>query len=267
MVNANVALKASATGNVYYIDYTYGSDSNNGLSVSTPWKTLGKVSTVSFSAGDTISLKCGEIWNESVQLWGQGTKANPITLTSYGTGNKPKIRSSAYSVVSGVNVGGWKIKGIAVECTTTDLIKGSNRNSGIQFNYETDGHWANITIEDNEIFCQGINRNCDGIRISMVYPYTRQTTTLSDILIKNNLIHDVGWTGISTVAWNTTENQDMRSIELIKNIKILNNTVYNTGNQGITLHSARYGAIKWNLVHDCGIYTGTGVAWGAGAIW
>lgn len=260
-------INVEAVGNIYYVDFSNGNNSNSGLSEILPWKTLSKVSSITFNEGDTIKLKCGEVWNESVQLWGQGSESEPITLTYYGTGNKPKIRSNAYSVVSGTNIGGWKIQGIAVECTTTEIMTGSNRNTGISFYYDKDGEWSNITIEDNEVFGQALDRNTDGIKVGCAYPYVRQSTVLSNIIIKNNLVHEIGWTAISTVGWDTSLSINMRTMELYKNVKIFNNTVYNTGGQGIMLNSVKNGAIKWNLVHDCGKYTGTDDTWGAGAIW
>ena len=49
---------------VYYVDATSGSDSNDGNSVTSAWKTLTKVNNTSssFIAGDSILFKQGETW-------------------------------------------------------------------------------------------------------------------------------------------------------------------------------------------------------------
>jgi len=52
----------------YYVSNT-GSDSANGTSESTPWQTISKINGRTFSAGDTISFKCGDVWREELDIW------------------------------------------------------------------------------------------------------------------------------------------------------------------------------------------------------
>ncbi len=73
----------------YYVSPT-GSDSNSGSLTTIPWLTLNKVCSSSFSAGDTISFKCSGSWYEGGKTFSSnGTLANPITITSYDTGDDP----------------------------------------------------------------------------------------------------------------------------------------------------------------------------------
>ena len=79
-------------GNVYYVDATNGNDLNDGLSEVNAWKTISKVNAQSFSPGDIIKFKRGEIWRE--QLWKSsgawsGSSGSPITFTTYSNGAKP----------------------------------------------------------------------------------------------------------------------------------------------------------------------------------
>lgn len=88
----------SAAATVYYIDATSGSDSNDGLTTGTAWKTLGKVHDTSvspgFSPGDQILLKRGETWVEELELHSSGTSSAQILLSDYGTAAaRPKITS------------------------------------------------------------------------------------------------------------------------------------------------------------------------------
>src|SRR5690348_9641816 len=87
-VNANTGHAAT-----YYVSFSGGSDTNNGTATGTPWKTLAKVTSLTFSAGDQILLKSGDTWSggQTLTLHGSGTSANPIILSSYGTGAKPII--------------------------------------------------------------------------------------------------------------------------------------------------------------------------------
>jgi hypothetical protein len=50
----------------YYVDATSGNDANDGRSPAAAWKTIAKVNGYSFSAGDRILFKRGEMWRETV---------------------------------------------------------------------------------------------------------------------------------------------------------------------------------------------------------
>jgi hypothetical protein len=87
----------------YYVSNT-GNDANSGLTIALPWKTLAKVRASTFTAGDIILLKSGDFFNEYFSLSSSGSLANKITVSSYGTGEKPEIRG--YGEISGWNVSG-----------------------------------------------------------------------------------------------------------------------------------------------------------------
>ena len=92
-----VTFAVEPTGTTYYVSSSLGDDTNAGTSESTPWKTLAKVSSIEFMPGDTILLKSGDIWNEELVLSGNGAidaqsnTVTPITISSYGDGNRPII--------------------------------------------------------------------------------------------------------------------------------------------------------------------------------
>ncbi|MFM7024175.1 MAG: choice-of-anchor Q domain-containing protein [Flavobacteriales bacterium] len=76
----------------YYIDTT-GSDSNSGKSPALAWKTIDKVNSIWFAAGDSIKFKCNQTWRGNIKGKG-GSAGNYIVFTSYGTGKKPLILGS-----------------------------------------------------------------------------------------------------------------------------------------------------------------------------
>ncbi|MFC1558396.1 right-handed parallel beta-helix repeat-containing protein, partial [candidate division KSB1 bacterium] len=78
----------------YYISSGTGDDSNSGLSVSSPWKTIEKVNNISFSPGDSILFKRGEVWREQLSVNSSGSSSGYITYSAYGSGNKPVIMGS-----------------------------------------------------------------------------------------------------------------------------------------------------------------------------
>lgn len=77
----------------YYVNATGGDNGKDGLSEANAWQTLAKVNASSFLAGDSILLKRGETWNESLVPPSSGTDGNPITFGAYGVGAKPIIDS------------------------------------------------------------------------------------------------------------------------------------------------------------------------------
>ena len=83
-----------AAAAIYYVDATDGKDTYDGLSQKTPFKTLSKINSMDFKAGDIIKLKCGEIWRESLNVPSSGSSEKPITFTQYGSGKNPVITST-----------------------------------------------------------------------------------------------------------------------------------------------------------------------------
>lgn len=83
----------------YYVSNS-GSNANNGLTISTPWQTIGKINGFSFANNDTVNLKCGDSWNDSLLI----TSSN-LYFRSYNTGAKPIITGfqtqTGFSNVSG----------------------------------------------------------------------------------------------------------------------------------------------------------------------
>lgn len=93
-ISVSILFTAStAWSAVYYIDYETGSDSNSGLSQSTPWKKcpgmVGFSGSYSHSAGDIFNFKRGVTWPSSCfQIWtisNSGTPGNYDEYTSTST--------------------------------------------------------------------------------------------------------------------------------------------------------------------------------------
>ncbi len=77
----------------YYVSSSQGDDANDGLSPGAAWKTLSQVNSFSFSPGDVIHFKRGDVWKEGRGLFidEQGSPSNPIVFTDYGSGDLPEI--------------------------------------------------------------------------------------------------------------------------------------------------------------------------------
>ena len=84
----NLLLGAFGSGFPYYMDYTNGDDTNNnGLSDDYPWKTLNKPSGYSFQVYDTLYLKRGDVYTDSLVV-----PDDSIYIGAYGSGDRPRLK-------------------------------------------------------------------------------------------------------------------------------------------------------------------------------
>lgn len=86
---------ASAFSQTTYYVSNAGSDSNNGTSASTPWRTVAHVNGETFSPGDSILFRRGDTWREVLRVPSSGNIGAYITFGAYGTGNKPRFFSQS----------------------------------------------------------------------------------------------------------------------------------------------------------------------------
>jgi hypothetical protein len=73
----------------WYVDSARGKDSNSGQDIDHPYKTIARLLASNILAGQTIALKAGGHWRETLTI-----PAANITVTSYGRGQKPLLDSS-----------------------------------------------------------------------------------------------------------------------------------------------------------------------------
>jgi hypothetical protein len=167
-------------GTVYYVSPN-GSDSNNGTSLTSPFKTVNKA-VASVKAGDTIYVRGGTYQlTSAVNPKVSGTSGNPITLANYknekvtldgskaGSEGTKVLRFSniAYWNVSGINV--MKAQGIAIgiqdnshHIRIANLDTHHNRGTGLGFE---NGASNNTVVNVNSYFNyddQAGGENADG---------------------------------------------------------------------------------------------------------
>lgn len=82
-----------AGGRTFYVDSHDGRDDHDGLSPDRPWQSLERVNAAELKPGDTVRFKCGGLWRGSLTP-ASGDQEAPITYTSYGEGDKPRLLGS-----------------------------------------------------------------------------------------------------------------------------------------------------------------------------
>lgn len=90
-------------GTTYYLDFTNGSNSNDGLSSATAWKNFYKIREVN-SPGDVFLFKRGEVWaGEQLYLTTSGTNTQPIRFDNYGDGSAPLPIITSVTEIAGAD--------------------------------------------------------------------------------------------------------------------------------------------------------------------
>ena len=192
----------------YYIDADAAAGGDGTTTATTgancAWDTL---SDISVSAGDTVSLQRGDTWAEDLFGPGgatSGSEGNPITVNSYGYGNKPVIDRIV------VSSGGYNDITIEdIECTAT-----TPNNMAINIK----GPNARIIIDGCTV--NGNNINTDVIQIQGA------TGWASDITVQNCIIKD------------SSAKRNIHILDYAKNVNILNNEIYNAGENNVQVYSS-----------------------------
>ena len=150
------AISFTASATTYYVSSS-GDDNANGLSESSAWKTIEKINSVfsTMSPGDKILFRCGDTFYGSLKITASGRSGNPITISSYGSGEKPVI--TGFSNVSYWINEGNGIYSSAVSCSSApNFITINDRwyamgryPDNTYLKYES--YSTNTSITDNEL--------------------------------------------------------------------------------------------------------------------
>ena len=120
----------------YYVNSSGGSDSNNGLSAATAWRTVSKVNSAmhAFKPGDSILFRGGATFSDAnLFITCQGTSASPVTFATYGEG---RAKFQSRSILCNQGSGYITVKNFEVANPSSD---------GIAF-YKKSGWQYGITI-------------------------------------------------------------------------------------------------------------------------
>ncbi|MES2367477.1 MAG: right-handed parallel beta-helix repeat-containing protein [Pseudomonadota bacterium] len=123
----------------YYVS-SAGSNSNNGLTTSTPWKDTTAVNGATFLPGDSVLFKGGQTFVGLIVPLSGGTPADPVTFGSYG-GDRATISSGTSNGFTSTNLPGIVVRDL--------IFTGSAAaNTGIKFDNNLAGnvHLQNIQV-------------------------------------------------------------------------------------------------------------------------
>ncbi len=144
----------------YYFSSSSGNDSRSASqaqSSSTPWQSIGKLNAImsSLQPGDQVLFKSGDTFTGAINVTVSGTSSQPITFSSYGSGNQPVI--TGFSTLSGwsqarTNV--WEAP-LTVASTKEGMVVMNNQQQGIgRYPNSNASNGGYLTINSNNGYTQ-----------------------------------------------------------------------------------------------------------------
>lgn len=212
-------IKAATPGNTYYVATT-GSDSNNGLSTSTPFQTIQQAADTAV-AGDTVYVMPGT-YKESVTIANSGTAGSPITFKNYSSTlpiiDGENLSSSVGALLSISSKNDIHISGFEIENLTTS---GSDVVMGISIDGTSTGvQIENCKIHDIHCVYSGKKeRDAHGIGVYGTDP----TTPLDSLVLEGNEVYDCTLGQSESVVLNGN----------VTNFQVIGNRVHDNDNIGI----------------------------------
>jgi len=238
----------------YFVDAVNGNDSLDGLSQGTAWKTLQKVNTQLFGAGDTILLKRGCLWNNSQLLpQGSGLLGRPILVSSYGEGAIPVINGGAkyLTTVLLYNQQYWEVENL--ELTNHSATDSTSTRYGVYVLGYNIGAVKHIFLRNLIVHDVNGNRGsktCGGIFFEVTGLMT--PTWFDSLIVEGCDIFDVSPVGIaSNSSWSsrtlTTNTNWYPSV----NIFLKDNSIRRTVRNGMIVRVCRGAVVEHNLFQEC----------------
>jgi hypothetical protein len=143
-----------AFGATYYVSSSTGSDSNSGISTSSPWKTITKVAGRSYTPGDFILFKRGDTWigstnfSRTLTTLSTGLSGKPITYGSYATGATPVLDGNgSLSIAVNLTKDFVTVKDLAIRNVTGALVQINASNANVSNNTLANSHNSAVRIQ------------------------------------------------------------------------------------------------------------------------
>lgn len=270
-VNAFILLCAMcvlpACAGTYYVDSAAGDDTNSGTSIAKPWKTLTKVNSTTFSAGDRILFKANGMWTGQLNPKGSGSAGKPIIIDTYGSGSKPLIDGNGATgdgVLYFHNQEYWEVNNLEL---TNNADTGAERR-GVFISAANYGTVDHIHLKNLHIHhIKGIAghdlvaKRTGGILIETTDDKTKPTR-FNDILIEGCLLETLDNQGIVTNngIWHEdypgTPDWQRRKFT---NVIIRNNTIHDIAKNAMIIRLTDESClVEHNVCYDTAERAGTG---------
>lgn len=251
-------LYPESKGRTFYVS-SKGSDANDGLNESTPFKSLSRVNSIDFQPGDSILFKRGEAFSGELNITVDGADDNPITFGVYGEGEKRPILTNRGTVIRFENSSNLVIRDLEIVVTGEEDSAGRMAIYGRYTTVANDAEkYKNIYIHNNVCYSGSYNSNTYGIYIVGHHNNSDFSTcpngVISNLYVYDNKVFNVGQLGLVTymsIAGTSGGNGAKR--DYFSNVHYDNNVTYNVGYIGMFLCGVKGGSLNRNLVYSTGM--------------
>ena len=217
----------------YFVDSATGDDGKSGASENSPWKSLDKANQLTLSPGDRLLFKTGSRYSGRFKPKGSGKKDAPVIIDMYGSGQKPRIDGEGKHLETVLleNVEYLHFRNFEVTNTGTERVHGR---AGVRAKVKNFGTAHDIRL--TSLYVHDVNGNVDngrgegidfvvgsgeqrsrydgliiegchlertdfyGIHGSSAYPPFHNPYLSLHVVIKDNLLEDIGGSGIVPIA-------------------------------------------------------------------
>ena len=265
-----------ASHNNYYFSSSSGSDTNDGKTPDSPYKTISSLEQISLESGDTIFLARGEKFEGTIKLQNlAGAVDAPIVVTSFGAGDQMPTIDAAGEVAgiyiensSNIKVSGLRIIADGAGAKSDVDAKKAKMRCGVLYTITKDGEYSNITLDNlvvEDIFIneKGFIRNSHEIHTAngsgdygwgIRFLNNKFKANLSNIVVQGCDVKNVAHSGIRFYAKNGS----------ISDVKVFDCSVIEVGGPGMQMSGVHNGHLYNNIVDHSGSTNDTR-KWGRGS--
>ena len=236
------AYASASAQSVYYLDCGSGSDSHDGLSPQSAWKTPAIVNSYTFAPGDALLVKRGTTCAGMLWPKGSGAEGKPIRLGAYGVGALPRI-------VGAGSPAGLKLDNQQYwEIADLDVTGGNPYGIVIGGNLLRLSHFRITDVVVHDVTGQPKTKESGLIVIAQD---EKTATVFDDIVIDGVTAYNTTqWAGILISGASYSPHLDSPRGS---NVIVRNSVVHDVAGDGILVMESRHVLIERNVAWDTGL--------------
>ncbi|TVU66761.1 hypothetical protein FQP90_01050 [Paenarthrobacter nitroguajacolicus] len=202
-----------------------------------------------FNAGESILFRAGTDCAGALTPVGSGVANHPITLSSYGDGEKPTINGGgAVAAIQITNASHWTVSGLRVVNPSDTPV----RRVGILFENSGTAQTAGIVVTGNHVedVAGWRNKATNGAGFAQsagIMVRTWGKGSVDGITITDNEVNDTAGGGVKISAPDTTERYNTK-------VYVARNEIHDVGGDAIVIHNSDAPLIE----HNRGLNLGQG---------
>lgn len=289
MENGYTVVTPASDTRIVYVSSSGGSDTNSGLSASSPVQSIGRAkSLLRDGAGDQMLLKKGDIWNEGLGYWKISGKSptQPLLIGAYGEGARPELRNaSGYAM--GAGSPSARLHDVVVQGIRLYAAQRDPNNPAYNATVKSDGIYLagnieNLTFEDMSVEYYNNNlvastyyshfKNLQIRKSNLSFAYSDWKSHsqgayiegIDGILLEGNTFDHNGWNDTVPSGKPTIFNHNVYVQGISKNLVARGNIFSNASSHGLQARPG--GIIEDNLFLDNPIGLSFGLVNGSGPL-